>query len=44
MSILKDKKEFKADGEPVWVTVKPESARGKDEYAISGWARWVDPA
>jgi hypothetical protein len=26
------------------VTIKPEVLRGKDQYSISGWARWIDPA
>jgi hypothetical protein len=41
--LLKEKKEIKVDDTTI-VTIKPEVVRAKDQYSISGWARWVDPA
>lgn len=35
---------MKVDEKVPLITIKAEDALGKAEYAISGWAKWSDPA
>lgn len=38
----KEKKVRKQDDKPTVIEVKEEDALGRNEYAISGWAKWND--
>jgi hypothetical protein len=42
--LKKDKVVVKSSEEGELYTLKSENVLGKAEYAISGWAKWTDPA